>query len=58
MSKGEAVAAERAASTSRNLLMRVLAAAVLVPLALACAYVGGLLWSALVTLAVIGLYIE
>jgi phosphatidate cytidylyltransferase len=38
--------------------MRVLAALVLVPLALACAYVGGLLWTALVTLAVVGLFVE
>jgi phosphatidate cytidylyltransferase len=38
--------------------MRVLAAAVLVPLALGSAYAGGVLWSALVTLAVIGLFIE
>ncbi len=58
MSKGEAVPPAVAGSTSRNLLMRVLAAAVLVPLALACAYVGGSLWTALVTLALIGLYIE
>jgi len=52
------VAAQAASPASRNLLMRVLAAAVLVPLALACAYVGGVLWAALVTLAVIGLYLE
>jgi len=38
--------------------MRVLAAVVLVPLAIGCAYVGGVLWTALVTLAVIGLFIE
>jgi phosphatidate cytidylyltransferase len=38
--------------------MRILAAAVLVPLALACAFVGGPFWSALVALAVIGLDIE
>jgi phosphatidate cytidylyltransferase len=58
VSKGEAVPADVAGSASRNLLMRVLAAVVLVPLALACAYVGGLLWTALVTLAVVGLFIE
>jgi phosphatidate cytidylyltransferase len=52
------VAAEAMRPASRNLLMRVLAAAVLVPLALGAAYVGGVLWSALVTLAVIGLFIE
>lgn len=38
--------------------MRVMAAAVLVPLTLLCAYVGGWLWTALVTAAVIGLDIE
>ncbi|WP_051382524.1 phosphatidate cytidylyltransferase [Bradyrhizobium sp. Tv2a-2] len=38
--------------------MRVLAAVVLVPLALGSAYIGGALWTALVTLAVIGLFIE
>ena len=58
MSKGEAVAAEAMRPASRNLLMRVLAAVVLVPLALGAAYVGGVLWAALVTLAVIGLFIE
>jgi phosphatidate cytidylyltransferase len=58
VSKGEAVAAQPAAPASRNLLMRVLAAAVLVPLTLGSAYLGGVLWAALVTLAVIGLFIE
>jgi phosphatidate cytidylyltransferase len=38
--------------------MRVLAALVLAPLALAIAYAGGWLWAALVTLASIGLYVE
>lgn len=38
--------------------MRVLAAAVLVPLALACAYLGGVPWTALVAVAVIGLDVE
>jgi len=59
VSKSEAVPTEVAGpAPSRNLLMRVLAALVLVPLALVCAYVGGALWSALVTLAVVGLFIE
>jgi phosphatidate cytidylyltransferase len=58
VSKGEAVAAGTTAPASRNLLMRVLAAAVLVPLALGLAYAGGVLWAALVTLAVIGLFLE
>jgi phosphatidate cytidylyltransferase len=42
----------------RNLLMRVIAALVLAPLAIAIAYAGGWLWIALVTLTAIGLYIE
>ncbi len=50
--------AKLAGTPSRNLLMRVMAAVVLVPLTLICAYVGGWLWTALVTLAVIGLDIE
>jgi phosphatidate cytidylyltransferase len=45
-------------SGSRNLLMRVAAAAVLVPLAVGIAYAGGWLWTALVTLAAIGLFVE
>jgi phosphatidate cytidylyltransferase len=46
------------AAGSRNLLMRVLAALVLAPLALAIAYAGGFLWALLVTLASVGLYLE
>jgi phosphatidate cytidylyltransferase len=45
-------------SASRNLLMRVAVAAVLIPLAVAIAYVGGWLWTALVTLAAVGLFLE
>jgi phosphatidate cytidylyltransferase len=45
-------------SNSRNLLMRVLVAAVLIPLAVAIAYAGGWLWTALVTAAAIGLFVE
>jgi phosphatidate cytidylyltransferase len=41
-----------------NLLTRIAAALVLAPIAIACAYVGGWLWIALVTLATIGLFIE
>jgi phosphatidate cytidylyltransferase len=53
-------AAEAAASEqeSRNLVMRVAAALVLAPVAIAIAYAGGFLWTVLVTLAVIGLYVE
>jgi phosphatidate cytidylyltransferase len=43
---------------TQNLLMRVVAALVLAPLALAIAYAGGWLWTVLVTLAAIGLYVE
>ncbi|MEH2468611.1 phosphatidate cytidylyltransferase [Nitrobacteraceae bacterium AZCC 2161] len=42
----------------RNLLMRVLTALVLIPVAIAVAYAGGWLWLGLVTLAAIGLYVE
>ena len=45
-------------SDSRNLLMRITVAAVLIPLAVAIAYAGGWLWTALVTLAAIGLFVE
>jgi phosphatidate cytidylyltransferase len=58
VSKGEAVATQPDAPASRNLLLRVLAAVVLVPLVLGCAYLGGVLWGALVTLALIGLFLE
>jgi phosphatidate cytidylyltransferase len=46
------------APDSRNLVMRIAAAAVLIPLAVAIAYAGGWLWAALVTLAAIGLFVE
>ncbi len=46
------------AADSRNLLTRIIAASVLIPLAVAIAYAGGWLWTALVTLAAIGLYVE
>jgi len=45
-------------SGSRNLVMRVIVALILAPLAIAIAYAGGWLWILLVTLAVIGLYVE
>jgi phosphatidate cytidylyltransferase len=45
-------------SNSRNLLMRVVVAAVLIPLAVAIAYAGSWLWTALVTAAAIGLFVE
>ncbi|WP_284269410.1 phosphatidate cytidylyltransferase [Bradyrhizobium iriomotense] len=43
---------------SSNLMMRVLAALVLAPLAIALAYAGGWIWAFLVTLTSIGLYVE
>jgi phosphatidate cytidylyltransferase len=45
-------------SDSRNLVMRIAVAAVLLPLTVAIAYAGGWLWAALVTLAAIGLFVE
>jgi phosphatidate cytidylyltransferase len=58
VTEGEAAPAAVAEQGSRNLLMRVVAALVLAPSAVAIAYAGGWLWTALVTLAAIGLYIE
>jgi phosphatidate cytidylyltransferase len=43
---------------SRNLMVRVIVALVLAPLAIAIAYAGGWLWIALVTCAAGGLYVE
>jgi len=54
----EGNAAPAAATDSRNLSTRIIAAAVLIPLAIAIAYAGGWLWTALVTLAAVGLYVE
>ncbi len=42
----------------RNLLMRVLAALVMVPIAVAIAYAGGWLWFSLVALVSVGLFVE
>ena len=58
MTEGEVAPAAAAEQGSRNLLMRVMAALVLAPTAIAIAYAGGWLWIALVTLAAIGLYVE
>jgi phosphatidate cytidylyltransferase len=54
-SEAAPAAAERG---SRNLLMRVLAAVVLAPAAIAIAWYGGWLWALLVISATIGLYLE
>jgi phosphatidate cytidylyltransferase len=58
VTEGEATPAAVAGQGSRNLLMRVIAGAVLAPVAIAIAYAGGWPWITLVTLAAIGLYIE
>jgi phosphatidate cytidylyltransferase len=58
VSEREAAPAAVPEQGSHNLLMRVAAASVLAPLTIAAAYAGGWLWSALVTLAAIGLYLE
>jgi phosphatidate cytidylyltransferase len=55
---GEAAPAAAAERGSRNLLMRVAAALVLAPAAIAIAWAGGWFWTGLVTLAAIGLYVE
>jgi phosphatidate cytidylyltransferase len=54
----EEKAAPAATSDSRNLLMRIAVAAVLIPFAVAIAWAGGWLWSTLVTLAAIGMFVE
>jgi phosphatidate cytidylyltransferase len=54
----EAAPAAVEEQSSRNLLLRVAAALVLAPTAIAIAYAGGWLWTALVTLAAVGLYVE
>jgi phosphatidate cytidylyltransferase len=54
----EAAPAAAAEQGSSNLLMRVLATAVLAPLAVAIAWFGGWLWALLVISATIGLYVE
>jgi phosphatidate cytidylyltransferase len=58
VTEGEAAPAAVAEQGSRNLLMRVVAASVLAPAAIAIAYAGGWLWAVLVTLAATGLYVE
>src|SRR6202035_6107727 len=54
----EATPAAVAEQGSRNLVVRVIVALVLAPAAIAIAYAGGWLWTVLVTLAAIGLYLE
>ena len=57
MTEGEAAPAAPAEQRSSNLRMRVLATAVLAPLAIAIAWFGGWLWALLVISATIGLYV-
>jgi phosphatidate cytidylyltransferase len=54
----EAAPAATTGRDSHNLLMRIVAALVLAPLAIAIAYAGGWFWAGLVTLATVGLYLE
>jgi phosphatidate cytidylyltransferase len=54
----ESEAARAAATGNTNLLLRVAAALVLAPAAIAAGYVGGWLWTAALTMVAIGLYIE
>ncbi|MGY3575710.1 MULTISPECIES: phosphatidate cytidylyltransferase [unclassified Bradyrhizobium] len=58
MTEGEAAPAAANEEGSRNLAMRVIAALVLAPVAIALAYMGGVAWSLLVTLAAAGLFAE
>ncbi len=58
MTEGKATPAAAAEQDTRNLSTRIIAAAVLIPLAVAIAYAGGWFWAALVTAVAIGLYVE
>jgi phosphatidate cytidylyltransferase len=58
VTEGEAAPAAVVAPGARNLLLRVVVALVLAPTAIAMAYAGGWLWTALVTLTAIGLFVE
>jgi phosphatidate cytidylyltransferase len=58
VSKPEAATTGKAGQGRRNFLQRLVVAMVLAPLALAIAYAGGAVWTALVTVVAIGLYVE
>ncbi len=58
MTEHEAAPAAVTGKDSHNLLLRIVAALVLAPLAIATAYAGGWLWAGLVTLTSVGLYLE
>jgi len=53
-----AKSAQQEKAAQHNLLLRVGAALVLVPLALGAAYAGGVFWTALVAVVAVGLYLE
>jgi len=54
----ESKAAQAAATGNANLVMRIAAALVLAPIAIAAAYAGGWIWTASLTMVAVGLYIE
>jgi phosphatidate cytidylyltransferase len=58
VTEDEATPVAVAEQGSRNLLMRIIAALVLAPIAVAIAYAGSWLWTVLVTVAAIGLFLE
>lgn len=58
MSERDAAPAAVAGGDQRNLLMRIVAALVLAPLAIGAAYAGGWYWIALATIGAIGLFAE
>jgi phosphatidate cytidylyltransferase len=58
VNESKAAPAATAEQGGRNLLIRVVAALVMAPLAIAIAYAGGWAWIVLVTLAAVGLYVE
>jgi len=58
VTEGKAAPAAVAAPGARNLMLRIVVAFVLAPAAIAITYIGGWLWTVLVTLAAIGLYVE
>lgn len=58
MTDHEAAPAAIALKDRRNLVMRIIAALVLAPVAILIAYLGGWIWATLATLAAIGLYAE
>jgi phosphatidate cytidylyltransferase len=58
VTEGDAASITKSGQEARNLLLRVVAALVMAPLAVAIAYFGGWFWTVLVTAAAIGLYVE